>query len=70
LSDGSRMTESRSSHRGDFNEPFQEHELRDKFRELAGLVLPPERVRELERAVDRCDEWKSVRELPQLLRAS
>jgi 2-methylcitrate dehydratase PrpD len=70
LNDGRRMTESRSSHRGDFNEPFEERELREKFRELAGLVLPPERVRELEHAVDRCDEWDSVRELPKVLRAS
>ena len=55
------------SHRGDFNEPFEEHELREKFRELAGIVLPPGRVRELEAAVGRCDEWKSVRELSELL---
>jgi 2-methylcitrate dehydratase PrpD len=67
LSDGRRMTESRMSHRGDFNEPFEEHELREKFRELAGLVLPPERVRELEAGISRCDEWKSVRELRELL---
>jgi 2-methylcitrate dehydratase PrpD len=70
LSDGRRMTESRSSHRGDFNEPFEEHELREKFRELAGVVLPPDCVRELERALDRCDQWESVRELSQLLQVS
>ena len=69
LNDGRRMTESRMSHRGDFNEPFEEHELREKFRELAGLVLPAAQVLELEGAVDRCEEWQSVRELPQLLRA-
>jgi 2-methylcitrate dehydratase PrpD len=68
LKDGRRMTEARQSHRGDFNEPFTEAELREKFRELAGLVLPPQSVAQMERAVDRCAEWKSVRELTALLR--
>ncbi len=56
------------SHRGDFNRPFEELELREKFHELAGLVLTPEGVAKLERAVDRSEHWASVRELPELLR--
>ena len=34
-----RARDARESHRGDFNEPFAEAELREKFRELAGHVL-------------------------------
>ncbi len=68
LSDGRRATHSRESHRGDFNEPFAEAEIRDKFRQLAGTVLTPRGAAEVERAVDRCEEWQSVGELPALLR--
>ena len=70
LKDGRRMTEARQSHRGDFNEPFTEAELREKFRELAGLAMSPSSVAQVERAIDRCSEWTSVRELTTLLRAS
>jgi 2-methylcitrate dehydratase PrpD len=70
LKDGRRMTEARQSHRGDFNEPFTEAELREKFRELAGLVMSPSSVAQVERAIDRCSEWTSVREMTTLLRAS
>jgi 2-methylcitrate dehydratase PrpD len=69
LKDGRRITESRMSHRGDFNEPFEERELREKFRELAGLVLRPDQVRRIEAALENCDEWRSVRELTQLMRS-
>jgi 2-methylcitrate dehydratase PrpD len=68
LTDGRRATRSRSSHRGDFNEPFAETEIRGKFRELAPTVLMPDVVGEVERAIDRCEEWASVGELPRLLR--
>jgi 2-methylcitrate dehydratase PrpD len=68
LADGRTDTRSRDSHRGDFNEPFAEAELREKFRELAGTVLMPEGVMQVERAVDRCDEWQSLGELTGLLR--
>ena len=68
LADGRTATRSRDSHRGDFNEPFAEAELRDKFRELAGMVLIPEGVTEVERAVDRSEEWQSLAELTGLLR--
>src|SRR5215831_10978040 len=54
LTDGRRSTRSRESHRGDFQQPFAETEIREKFRELAGVVLSPEGVRTVERAIDRC----------------
>jgi 2-methylcitrate dehydratase PrpD len=68
LTDGRRATHARESHRGDFQQPFAEEELRAKFRQLAGVVLTPEGVERVEAAVDRCEEWQSVGELPWLLR--
>lgn len=68
LTDGRRATHSRDSHRGDFNEPFSESEIRAKFRELAGTVLTEAGAGEVERAVDRVEDWASVAELPALLR--
>lgn len=68
LSDGRQATHSTESHRGDFSRPFAEAEIRDKFRELAGTVLSPEGAADVERAVDRCEEWKSVGELTEVLR--
>ncbi len=67
LSDGRHATHSTESHRGDFNEPFAESEIREKFRELAATVLTPAGAAEVERAVDRCEEWTDVGELTQLL---
>jgi len=68
LKDGRSSTRARESHRGDFNAPFKESELREKFRELAGLVLVPEGVTSVEQAVDRCEQWSSLRELTGPLR--
>jgi hypothetical protein len=68
LTDGRQTTHERESHRGDFQQPFAEAEIRDKFRELAGTVLTPEGITAVERAVDRCDDWRSVDELTALLR--
>ena len=68
LADGRRATHARDSHRGDFQEPFTEAEIRDKFRELAGVVLSAEGVAAVEAAVDRCEEWDDVGILPALLR--
>ncbi len=68
LKDGRQSTHACESHRGDFLRPFADSELREKFHELAGVVLTPEGVAHVERAVDRCDEWASVRELTGLLR--
>lgn len=68
LKDGRQMTEARESHRGDFNEPFDESELREKFRELAALALKPDGIAVVEAAIDRCAEWKGVHELAELMR--
>jgi hypothetical protein len=70
LSDGRQATHSLESHRGDFQEPFEESEIRDKFRELAGTVLTPAGVADVERAVDRCEDWTTVGDLTELLRRS
>jgi 2-methylcitrate dehydratase PrpD len=68
LSDGRQVTKACDSHRGDFQRPFAEAEIRAKFRELAGVVLTPEGVTRVEEAVDRCEEWKSLDALTELLR--
>lgn len=67
LKDGRHATCACESNRGDFLRPFEESELREKFHELAGVVLTPEGVAYVERAVDRCDEWPSVREFTEQL---
>ena len=46
LTDGRQSTHACDSHRGDFQQPFAEPEIREKFRELAGVVLTPEGVSE------------------------
>jgi 2-methylcitrate dehydratase PrpD len=68
LTDGRTSTHSRESHRGDFQQPFSEAEIRGKFRELAGVVLRPEGVSSVENAVDRCEEWQGIAELTEPLR--
>ena len=68
LSDGRQATHSRDSHRGDFNQPFAEAELRTKFRELAGTVLTSQGAAEVEKAVERCERWISLTELTDLFR--
>jgi 2-methylcitrate dehydratase PrpD len=68
LKDGRQGTHACESHRGDFNQPFQESELREKFRDLAGHVLTPASAARVEEAIDRAEQWKSVRELTDLLR--
>lgn len=68
LTDGRQATHSRESHRGDFQQPFGEAEIRDKFRELAGVVLHREGVVSVQEAVDRCEDWRSIAELTDALR--
>jgi 2-methylcitrate dehydratase PrpD len=68
LTDGRQSTHSRESHRGDFQQPFAESEIRDKFHELAGVVLTPEGTSRVERAVECCEHWKSVDDLIEPLR--
>ncbi len=68
LKDGRQTTHTCDSHRGDFNRPFAESEIRAKFHELAGTALNAEGVKRVEEAVDRCEQWSSVRELVALMR--
>jgi 2-methylcitrate dehydratase PrpD len=68
LKDGRQVTRTCESPRGDFQRPYQEPEVRDKFRELAGLVLSREGIRAVEHAVDQCDRLNSVRELIEQVR--
>lgn len=68
LSDGRSATCACDSHRGDFNRPFAESELRAKFRELAGVALTPEGATSVEAAVDHCDQWENVDVLTTLCR--
>jgi len=68
LTDGRQTTHSCDSHRGDFQQPFAESEIREKFRVLAGTVLTPEGVSKVEVAVDRSEEWTGLAELTGLLR--
>jgi 2-methylcitrate dehydratase PrpD len=68
LSDGRKTTHSRDSHRGDFQDPFAEEELRAKFRELAAVVLTAEGAAAAERAVDHCEDWRDIGELTGVLR--
>lgn len=68
LADGRSMTHAVESHRGDFNQPFDESEIRRKFRSLAGLVLTAAGADAVEALVDRCDRWTSLAELTATLR--
>ena len=68
LKDGRQGTHACESHRGDFQQPFEESEIRGKFHELAGCVLTPEGVAMAEEAIDRCERLANVRELTELLR--
>jgi 2-methylcitrate dehydratase PrpD len=68
LTDGRQSTQSCESHRGDFQQPFTETEIRAKFRKLAQIVLTPEGGDAVERAVDHCDQWQDIGELTRLLR--
>jgi 2-methylcitrate dehydratase PrpD len=63
LKDGRQCTRNCESARGDFQRPYQEAEIREKFHELARLVLTPEGVAIVEDAIGQCDRWSSVREL-------
>jgi 2-methylcitrate dehydratase PrpD len=68
LSDGRHSTKTCESHRGDFQQPFSEAEIRAKFRELAATVLTADGAAAVEGAVDRCEDWPDLGELTRLLR--
>jgi 2-methylcitrate dehydratase PrpD len=68
LKDGRQTTVACDSPRGDCLNPYDESEISQKFRELAGVALTPEGLGEVERAVDRLEHWTSAAELTDLLR--
>ncbi len=68
LTDGRQSTKSCESHRGDFQQPFSEAEIRGKFRELAETVLTADGATAVERAIDHCEDWPNIGELTRLLR--
>jgi len=68
LADGGQNTQTRESHRGDFQQPFAESEIRAKFHELAGVVLTAEGAAKVEQAIDRCEQWTGIAELTTLMR--
>jgi hypothetical protein len=68
LKDGQQVTCSCDSPRGDCLNPYDESEIRLKFRQLAGLALTPQGLDELERAVEGFEQWTSGTELTDLLR--
>lgn len=68
LTDGRQSTQTCDSARGDFQRPYQAADIQAKFRELAGLVLTPEGVANIEHAVQQCEQWPDVRTLPDHLR--
>jgi 2-methylcitrate dehydratase PrpD len=68
LKDGRQTTCACDSPRGDCLKPYDESEIRQKFRELAGLALTPQGLGAVEHAVDRLERWTSAAELTDLLR--
>ncbi len=68
LKDGRRTTHDCESPRGDLQRPYAESELREKFRELAGLALHPAGVAEVEQLVDRFETLPDAQTLMKLLR--
>lgn len=68
LNDGRQSTQTCDSPRGDFQQPYETATLRQKFRELAGLVLSPEGAMAVEESVEQCEQWSSVRVLSDLVR--
>src|SRR4030095_5751924 len=63
LKDGRQSTHTCESARGDFQRPYQESEIRGKFREVGALVLTPAGVAGIAQAIDHCDQWTNMREL-------
>jgi 2-methylcitrate dehydratase PrpD len=68
LKDGRSSTNTCESARGDFQRPYGETEVREKFRELAGVVLTQAGVAAVEKAVDGCEAWTNLRPLLETLR--
>jgi len=69
LKDGRSLTRTCESHRGDFNDPFSKTEVMDKFRELAGTVLRPEGLPQLEQVLCAVDGLTDMSGFFDVLRA-
>jgi 2-methylcitrate dehydratase PrpD len=63
LRDGRETTHVCQSPRGDFENPYSETELRQKFRYLAGRIVSEEGANALEQTIDRAESWDSMSEL-------
>ena len=68
LTDGRQATAECDNCKRDSQRTDPEPQIREKFRELAGTILPSEGVHQIERAVDCCEDWTGVDELLVLLR--
>jgi 2-methylcitrate dehydratase PrpD len=68
LKDGRQTTASCNSPRGDCLNPYDESEIRLKFRELAGVALTTRGLDEVENVIERFEHWTSAAELTDLLR--
>jgi 2-methylcitrate dehydratase PrpD len=60
LRDGRVATHQVNSARGDFQHPYGEAEIREKFRGLAKRVVSDEGVDALEMAIDNVEDWPSI----------
>lgn len=69
LTDGRSATQAVESHRGDFNQPFTEAELRAKFMDLAGMVLHTDGAAAVAAAVESLDTAADITGLVGLMRA-
>jgi 2-methylcitrate dehydratase PrpD len=67
--DGQRWRSGVIGARGDPDNPLSDEQLREKFRSLAGYVLPEKRVEALLDQVDRIEEVEDVNALVELLRS-
>jgi 2-methylcitrate dehydratase PrpD len=68
LKDGRQVTTTCDSPRGDCLNPYAESEIRDKFRQLAGVALTPAGLQAVEQAIEGLEHWTSASELADLLR--
>jgi 2-methylcitrate dehydratase PrpD len=68
LKDGRQATHACDSPRGDCLNPYDEAEIRQKFRQLAGVALTLDGLDAVERAVDRLEHLTSAAELTDPMR--
>jgi 2-methylcitrate dehydratase PrpD len=69
FTDGRQVARLRESARGDYQDPYRDDEIRAKFRELAGVVISPGSVAQVEELVDRLDQLPRLGTLVETLRA-